>query len=340
MIIRRATPEDQNLWDSYVWHHPHAVAYHQFAWGQAVKAAYNFEPFYYIAEREAKIVGVLPVIKLKVPLRGSSFVSLPYCDLGGILADDDEIAVALQRYVITQADKYHAQKIELRQSSTEQNSLAANKVRMVLTLPDSSETLLSGFKAKLRSQVRKPIKDGLTAELGGLNLLDDFYDIMKVNMRDLGSPIHSQRWFYEIVQHYGEKARIGIVRSPKGKAIGGGIILLHNDRVSIPWASTLREYNRLNPNMLLYWTFLSYAADSGFKTFDFGRSTPGEGTYRFKEQWGAQALALEWTNLLASPLSEDVTSGSLRQTVETLWQKLPVRVSTFLGSRLRRYIDL
>jgi hypothetical protein len=46
--------------------------------------------------------------------------------------------------------------------------------------------------------------------------------------------------------------------------------------------------------MLLYWTKLEYACDNGNKTFDFGRSTPGEGTYRFKPQWGAKPQPLHW----------------------------------------------
>ena len=46
--------------------------------------------------------------------------------------------------------------------------------------------------------------------------------------------------------------------------------------------------------MLLYWTFLAFAADNGYGQFDFGRSTPGEGTYRFKSQWGAEPHQLYW----------------------------------------------
>ncbi len=62
---------------------------------------------------------------------------------------------------------------------------------MLLRLPETSDELMAGFKAKLRSQVKKPIRDGLMSELGGLELLEDFYRIMAINMRDLGSPTHS-----------------------------------------------------------------------------------------------------------------------------------------------------
>ncbi|MEZ5583585.1 MAG: GNAT family N-acetyltransferase [Candidatus Competibacteraceae bacterium] len=64
--------------------------------------------------------------------------------------------------------------------------------------------------------------------------------------------------------------------------------------MEIPWASSLRKYNSLSPNMLLYWSVLEFACKKGYRIFDFGRSTPGEGTYRFKEQWGAKPVQLYW----------------------------------------------
>lgn len=341
MNIRIATDSDQQAWDSYVWRHPDAVAYHQFAWGQAVRNAYGFEPVYLIAEDQGQITGVLPLIRLKVPLLGSQLVSLPYCDLGGVLPKDDSVAATLFDYAIDLAKNNNDKKVELRQSAEGNDLEQASKVRMVLQLPGSSDELMKSFKAKLRSQVKKPMKDGLTSELGGAELLDDFYQVMSVNMRDLGSPVHSRRWFQAVVDQFGENARVGIVRNSDGNAIGGGVILLHKEIVSIPWASTLRKYNRLNPNMLLYWSFLSFAADNGFKKFDFGRSTPGEGTYKFKQQWGARPAPLLWRDLLAETGSySSSTSVSLRLHVESVWKKLPVGLTTFAGSQLRKYISL
>ncbi len=342
MNIRIATESDQQAWDNYAWNHPDAVAYHQFAWGQAVKKAYGFDPVYLIAVQSEKIVGVLPMVRMKIPLLGSRLISLPYCDLGGVLADNESVADGLCDFALNFAKSNNDKKVELRQSAKSEGLDQLHKVRMILQLPGSSDELMKGFKAKLRSQVKKPIKDGLTSVLGSAELIDDFYKIMTVNMRDLGSPVHSRNWFEAVVEEYGENVRVGIVRSPDGKAIGGGIVLLHKSVVSIPWASTLREYNRLNPNMLLYWSFLSFAADNGYSAFDFGRSTPGEGTYRFKEQWGATPLPLDWKSLSGSSyLKRPESEGSgKRKVVESFWKKTPLSVCNFCGPLIRRHIDL
>ena len=94
--------------------------------------------------------------------------------------------------------------------------------------------------------------------------------------------------------------------------------------------------------MLLYWGFLQYSADNACDTFDFGRSTPGEGTYRFKAQWGAASKELPWHRiyLQGSPNTDSVSASKKRRRVETLWQKLPLPIANYLGPQIRRYISL
>ena len=339
MQIRTVIDSDQPAWDDYVLNHPNGLAYHQFAWKNAISEAYGFTDCYLLAEEQGEIVGVLPLIDFKASFCGRSLVSLPYCDVGGCLADNEEISTALQNQSVEIGQQINARKVELRQIISIRATTAVNKVRMVLELPDSSETLLAGFKAKLRSQVKKPIRDGLTAQLGGSELIPEFYRIFCENMRDLGSPVHSRKWFEAVIQHYGDRARIGLVFTSNEIPAAAGIILLSQKIVSIPWASSLLRYNNYNANMLLYWTFLSFASDNGYRHFDFGRSTPGEGTYKFKKQWGAEPVPLDWVDLLnPSPMPKN--NSGLRAQVEKIWQKLPVSIATMAGSKLRRYIDL
>jgi len=339
MKIRLATIQDEVQWNDYVANHPNGLAYHQFAWKKAVKDAYGFNDCYLLAEQEDKIIGVLPLIDFKVPLIGRSLVSLPYCDIGGCLADNDEILTALQQHAIELGQDKKVGKVKLRQSAVDGDS-SAGKVRMVLELPDTSEKLLAGFKSKLRSQVKKPIRDGLTAQLGGIELVPEFYQVFCENMRDLGSPVHSRKWIDAIITHYGSNARVCIVYAVDGTPAAAGIILLTATTVSIPWASSLLKFNRSNPNMLLYWSFLSYASDNGFKQFDFGRSTLGEGTYKFKQQWGAEPVPFDWVDLLSPGTQEVGKKNNIRGKVEKIWQKLPIEVATAIGSKLRGYIDL
>ncbi len=67
---------------------------------------------------------------------------------------------------------------------------------------------MKSFKSKLRSQIKKPIKEGLTAKVGGPELLEDFYKVFAINMRDLGSPVHSKNLMKNVLEEFLESSRI------------------------------------------------------------------------------------------------------------------------------------
>ncbi len=160
-------------------------------------------------------------------------------------------------------------------------------------------------------------------------------------MHLLGSPTHSIKWFHALREMYQDDLLVGRVWF-EGKIVGAGLLLFSGNNVSIPWASTLRDYNNLAPNMLLYWNLLRVSCDRGCKQFDFGRSTYGEGTYRFKKQWGARPVLLDWQTLNEQGVvaEKSASKSRVRDMVETVWKKLPLSVVNTIGPRLRRHISL
>ncbi len=76
-----------------------------------------------------------------------------------------------------------------------------------------------------------------------------------------------------------------------GAPIAAGLTFRTGPMVEVPWASSIHDFNALCPNHLLYWSVIETAIADGCTTLDFGRSTPNEGTYKFKAQWGADAGA-------------------------------------------------
>lgn len=360
--IRRADDRDQHQWDAYVRRHPDGLAYHLFAWKRAVEEAYGFAGHYFLAEKAGCLCGVLPTVHLHWPLSVGRIVSLPYCDAGGPLAENAAIGAALvsaaQRYAAGQgirgmelrlatADAVKAVPAAGQWALAGTSAGAVGKSRMLLPLAANAATLLCSLKAKVRSQVRKPLRDGLSVTLGGAELLGSVYAVLCENMRDLGAPVHSRAWLGAVLRHYGEGAKCAVVWMPDGIPAAAGILLCHPRTVSLPWASSLRRYNRANPNMLLYWTLLAFAADNGYQTFDFGRSTPGEGTYVFKKQWGSTASPLVWLCVDPSSGEASLCNGGIgasahwaRTLGSKTFQNLPVPLATVLGSRLRRYVAL
>jgi FemAB-related protein (PEP-CTERM system-associated) len=212
---------------------------------------------------------------------------------------------------------------------------------LALPLPEDPEALMRSFKSKLRSQIRKPAKEGLKTVNGGMDLLEDFYRVFAQNMRDLGSPVHHKRLITAVLRGFPEAARLFIVYG-NDTPLACGLCIGYREVLANPWASSLRRYSRLSPNMLLYWAMLEFACQAGYRYFDFGRSVPGEGTYRFKEQWGAIPQTLYWYKLSASPataLAGRSEKEKMKRAIE-YWKKLPVSVTKVLGPQIRKYISL
>lgn len=343
-------------YDQYVAGHSQATPYHSSAWLQATESAYGHTGWLITLHHNGILCGVLPLVEVKPPIGAESLVSLPFCDLGGVLADNADIREHLIAEAKILAKTNRIKTLEIRDGGdvletgeTLEGLPAHTKVRMLCELPESSEALFKSYKPKLRSQIRKAEKNGLRAELltapDSVNL---FYNVFTQNMRRLGSPVHSLQWFQDLKAAYGDHMLISVVFQGD-KPVGAGIVLLGGKQACIPWASTLEEFNRLAPNMLLYWSLLSNVCDLGYTLFDFGRSTLGEGTYRFKKQWGAEPYKLVWTEYHSgeqNPTGLD-TSGNgaprasrLRPVIENIWRRLPLPFANWLGPKLRRYITL
>ena len=322
-----------------------AVPYHHMQWLLAVKKAYGFDFEYLVAESDAQIEGILPLCRFKSITGKRSLCALPFCDVGGVVADNDTVREKLIAFALERAEQLQAMPLQLRQRMSQASAdaeMSERKVSMLLALPESSEVLLAGFKSKLRSQIKKAGKNGLQFDFANdEKSIDDFFYVFCRNMHLLGSPTHSLKWFKSLRETYQDDLLVGRVWF-EGKIVGAGILLFSGSNVSIPWASTLREYNRLAPNMLLYWNLLKVSCERGCKQFDFGRSTYGEGTYNFKKQWGAKPVLLDWQTLDKQGVVAEIAGGKsrARELVETVWRKLPLPVVNAIGPRLRRHISL
>jgi len=343
--IKVYKPEDREAWDHYILSHALAGPYLTSSWKEAIEHSYGHRTMYLISRDGDFITGVLPMVLIKPFLGRAGLISLPYCDYGGLITDSLDGAGSLLEKALELAAENKAA-LEIRNAhvlpwAERELVQITEKCRMTMQLPDSSEQLWKSFKSKLRSQIKRPVKEGLVSRLGSTEMIQDFYRVFCRNMRDLGSPVHSLQWINCLVKSFGENARVCVVYKD-GSPVAGGILLLHARTATVPWASTLRGFNRLSPNMLLYWTFLEYAADNGFACFDFGRSSPGEGTYLFKKQWGAKPEPLGWYRLagVGSANGTSGVNGSLRCTGERIWRSLPLPAANFLGPRIRKYIDL
>ncbi|MFO0773255.1 MAG: FemAB family XrtA/PEP-CTERM system-associated protein [Nitrospiraceae bacterium] len=322
-------------WDRYVQAAPEASGYQLTAWRTVIARVFGHEAVYLVARDErGEICGLLPLVVLSSRLFGRFMVSLPFFTYGGVLATTEAVRSRLMEAAVEEATKRGLSHIELRQQSRLETIWPSkdHKVSMRLALPTDPEALMKQYPSKLRSQIRRPQKEGMVAEVGGIGLLDEFYTVFARNMRDLGTPVYAKGFFQAILEAFPQDAAICVVRW-KGQPVAAGFLYRFRQMMEIPWASADRRYDRWSPNMLLYSTVLEYACRQGCQVFDFGRSSIDSGTYRFKAQWGAEPVPLHWYYWLkgGGPLPELNPNNPKYKLAIGLWQQLPLSIANLIG---------
>lgn len=339
MMIRPYNETDRDAWDGYVMKQSDASCYHLIGWKDIIEGSFGHKTWYLLSENDAGMIdGILPLVHLHSLLFGSFAVSLPFFNYGGICADDYRIRNRLLGEAVDMARNTGISHMELRHTRNllRDQSVKTSKVSMRLPLPETKEALFASFGSKLRSQVQRAVKEGMVARIGGLEELESFYHVFSRNMRDLGTPVYPGRFFRNILKKFPDTTRIATVYTKDGLPVASGMLVGFKDTMEIPWASSLRDFNRFGPNMLLYSSVLEFACEAGCKVFDFGRSTPGEGTYKFKEQWGAKPVQLYWHYWLKNgePMPEINPHNPKYELAIKIWQHLPVGLTKLIGPQL------
>jgi FemAB-related protein (PEP-CTERM system-associated) len=327
-------------WDQFVERQPDASGYHLWRWRRVMTRAFGHETMYLAAREGEEIVGVLPTVLIKSWMFGRALVSLPFVNYGGVLAVGGDARRALVDAAASVAADARADHLELRHlvRHFEDLPVKQHKVTMRLRLAANEEQAWTSLDRKIRNQIKKAEKGGLTCETGGRELVADFYGVFAHNMRDLGTPVYGRVFFDAVLETFPTSARVFVVRLGR-TPVAAAIAYAFRDTIEIPWASSLRSSRPLCANTLLYWHAVREAIAGGKAHFDFGRSTPGDGPFQFKRQWGAEPSTLAWEyRIFKGGVPNQNPSNPKYRSAIAVWKRLPVRLTTWIGPSIVRSI--
>lgn len=338
VAVREAPGED---WDAFVTAFPDASLYHLSGWPELARAVFGHRALF-VESRDPSgaLLGVLPVIQQRSRLLGNFATSLAFCNYGGPLAVDAQVAVRLMHAAAGAAEALGCRYLEFRdlQPRAVDWPRRADKITLQLELPATFAALAQRLGTKLRAQVKRAEREGVGCRCGSAELLDDFYAVFAENMRDLGTPVYPKRFFRAILERFPGHCQL-VVIDWHGEPAAAAFLSFWRETAEVPWASCRAQAKPLGMNMKLYWELLAVAVGRGCRVFDFGRSTVDSGTYRFKRQWGAEPRALywyRWTPGATEQPTERVSAhgedrGRAMQLATALWQRLPLGIANTLG---------
>lgn len=331
--VRVGVWRDPSAWDEFVLRARDGTVAHRWAWLDVVSGAYGHRVVPLAGVRDGALVGVLPLVHMRSRLFGHHLVSMPFLDTGGLCTDHDEAVDAALSSAAANLAADCGARLELRHACDRPIPFvpSLHKVTLVVDLSGGEDALWKRIDGNRRTQVRKARKAGLTASVNGGEALSALCQILAVNLRDLGSPLHRRGFFRRIMAAFGEDARIVLVHDGD-RPVGAGLLLIHGDWIGMPWSGSLRACSSRAPSQLVYWQSLSYGIARGCRTFDYGRSTPDSGTYQYKRQWAGEPAQLFWHRLPGADAGSDVQRW---QWGTRVWRRLPVPIASLAGAAVR-----
>lgn len=336
-VLRSAVPG--NAWDAIAADAPDSSFCHLSAWREVMTDVLGHEWISYVAlGPEGTWDGILPLVRVKSRLFGHYLVSLPFLNGGGPVGTPEAVH-ALTEAAVAEARHSGADLLELRGRTPLGDGVRTTdrKITVELELPPTPEQLQKGFSSKLRSQIRRPLKENCEVRFGP-GQVEPFYDVFSRNMRALGTPVLPARFFERIAALMPAQVVFGVVYHRDGP-VAAGCGFLWRGEFEMTWASSLKSASRYAPNMLLYASFMEHVIAHGGHRFDFGRCTPGSGTHAFKRQWGGIDRPLPWgqwsPGAVTAPPSPD---RPVFQLASAVWRRLPLVVTDHLGPTIARQL--
>jgi FemAB-related protein (PEP-CTERM system-associated) len=330
---------DGPTWDAYVSAHPSGSPFHTAAWQRMLDRTLPYVCHSAAATRDERIVGVLPLYRVRTLPFGSALVSTPLAVYGGILADDAAAEGALLRHAQALSGALGVRYLELRNQTAIEGLLTKDRyVTFRKEIDADPEKNMAAIPRNQRRSIRQGYKFGLTSSVGGVELLPGFYRIYVQSQRNLGTPVLPLALFRNLFQELGPAIRILAVYR-EGAMISGVMTIFYRDQVLPYYGGAVRDAFRYGVNDFMYWSLLCHAAERGARIFDFGRSKVDSGSYHFKRHWGFEPTPLPYQyHLVRQRELPDLSPMNPRFALAIrVWKRMPLWLARQLGPRLVRF---
>jgi len=230
-LLDSSQPAQLQRWDEFVHACPSATFFHRAGWQDVIRRVFRHDTYFLYAEQGGEIKGVLPLGHVRSRLFGHSLASLPFAVYGGVAAQDEMAAQALESQAQQIAEKLGVDHLELRHVERRHEDWPLQDLYVTFRkqiLPSEEENLLA-IPRKQRAMVRKGIKNGLTAQVD--DGVERFFRLYADNVHRHGTPAMPRRYFEALRQTFGTDCEILTVSSAEGRPLSSVLSFYFRDEV-------------------------------------------------------------------------------------------------------------
>ena len=329
-------PADVRRWDAFVLRCPNATFFHRAGWQRVIERAFGHPTWFMYAEIDGRIEAVLPLAQIRSRLFGNGLHSLPFCVYGGIAAQRDDAAAALDHAAQTLAQRLQVDHLEYRHMQPQHADWRTSPIYFSFRKPlhATPELNLQEIPRKQRAMVRKGMAGGLRSVSDGD--AERFFKAYASSVHRLGTPVFSPAYFRILQEVFGSHCEVLSVEHG-GATICSVLLFYFRDQVLPYYGGGGEAARALAGNDFMYWEVMRRACERGCTLFDFGRSKLGTGSFDFKKNWGFTAQALHYeTKLYRGSLPDKNPLNPRYQLFIKAWRRLPLAVANMIGPHIVR----
>ncbi|MEW6457431.1 MAG: GNAT family N-acetyltransferase [Acidobacteriota bacterium] len=344
----------ESEWDEFVKINPNGRFVYLIGFKKAIEEIYNLKSNYWLCYEDGKIKAVFPSFFHRSVLYGKRIVSQPFSEYGGILFSTDidiekkiKILKEFNSVIENTFKEKYLDYLEIRCFSDLKglNNNLFEKVPLyyygILKL-DRNLNLSKLVDYSVRKNIKKAIRNNLKVVAGNseVEIKNIFYPLHLKSLKRLGSPPQPLEYFLSLQKNLKDYIKIFFAKYKENyiSALLGWTV---GDSAHITDISSDEKYFDLRGNDLIHYEFIKWAAENGYKYFDFGPVRyPGQRQYKVK--WGISLLEYSNYYLSVKKIKKPLSDKSYFVKIGSgLWKLIvPVKLSAKIGKYFRKELSI
>jgi lipid II:glycine glycyltransferase (peptidoglycan interpeptide bridge formation enzyme) len=294
--ISLLTKDDEVNWNKFIKKSPSSSIFHTLNWKEILENTFGFEEKCLIAKDNEEIIDVLPLFSVKKLFLGEKIVSIPHSGYCSAFLSENKIARNLLiKEAIAMAKDSQVKYLEIRtKHEVKELQDQGFSARQPLYFPEiklvdhdyNLKIMSKGHRSAITQAKKKGIKIVTSNDIKDLKTV---YSIMADLFQSYGSPIFSFNYLKNMwMSLHDRRELVLLVILHKGKLVGGGIFIVHNDQVIYKNGACKKEYLGSRPYNALVWESIMMGLERNLEYLNLGAAPVGQdGLIGFKKNWGA-----------------------------------------------------
>lgn len=236
---------------------------------------------------------------------------------------------------LTRLQHYAAKPLGLRLPCDSTLNFPKKMVSTLRLIPRAIPKVL--VHGNLARKIRAAQHSGILVERQGSEGLNEFMTVYCQRLHELGSASLPKSFFGALMSSYPDKALDAEVflhlARYQGRCVGAAFSLRFGPWFENGWFATDLNNRSLNVAYALHNAMILDALETGALVYSFGRSTPGSGVHRFKQQWGTSDLPVYHFRLPASTF--DLRNYPV---LNRLWKRVPIMLTRPFNNYIAKWM--